>query len=633
VPVAEPAYDPKEQVSDLWIVPVDGSAPARRLTHTKTGEAGVAWSPDGRQIAFSTKRDGDDVNQIYLLDLAGGEARRVTQVAAGASDPKFSPDGKFILLQSAFDPIADQRKSRKYNARVYEAFPIRHWDHWLDEKRPHLLVQSLEPGAAAKDLLAGTKLAAMPGFDGVIGNSGSDLEPVWAPDGESIVFSATTNQHEAAFAHVVMRLWQVPATGGEPSQLTNGAHSISAASFSPDGKALFAIQEKNGPEPFQLTRVARFAWPNPGPPAIVTSRLDRGVTSYGLSPGGDTLYVLAEEHGHEKLFSVPAVGGAAKLAYESNLGCYSNLQVAARTSAPVLVSNWESAMQPLEVVRIDLAPGRHVPLTTFTAERAGAIDWQPLRHFWFTAKNGRRIHNMIALPPDFSESRKYPLVVFIHGGPHTMSRDQFHTRWNYHLLASPGYVVLTTNYTGSTGFGEKFAQAIQGDPLQGPGEELNEAVDEAIKRFPFIDATRMAAGGASYGGHLANWLEATATRFRCLYSHAGLINLESQWGTSDVIYHRELNNGGPVWEQGKVWRTQNPIRLAARFQTPILLTVGELDYRVPLNQTIEHWSVLQRRRVPSKLLVFPDENHWILKGENNRFFFQELHAWLARYLR
>ena len=213
-----------------------------------------------------------------------------------------------------------------------------------------------------------------------------------------------------------------------------------------------------------------------------------------------------------------------------------------------------------------------------------------------------------------------------------MSRDQFFIRWNYHLLAQPGYIVLMTDYTGSTGYGEKFAQEIQGDPLKGPGEELNEAADEAIRQFKFIDASRQAAGGASYGGHLSSWLQATTTRYKCLINHAGLVSLESQWGTSDTIYSREVNNGGPVWEQGPVWREQNPIRYASKFRTPMLITVGENDFRVPLNHTIENWSVHQRLKIPSRLIVFPEENHWILKEENSRFFYQEVHAWLKRWL-
>jgi dipeptidyl aminopeptidase/acylaminoacyl peptidase len=220
----------------------------------------------------------------------------------------------------------------------------------------------------------------------------------------------------------------------------------------------------------------------------------------------------------------------------------------------------------------------------------------------------------------------------MHGGPHNMWRDNWGLRWNYFMLSRPGYVVLLTNYSGSTGFGEAFAQSIQGDPFKGPGNEINEAADEAIRLYGFVDGSRQAAAGASYGGHLANWMQATTTRYKVLVSHAGLINLESQWGTSDTIYSREVSNGGPVWEQGAIWREQNPIRFAANFKTPILISVGENDFRVPLNQTLENWSVLQRLRIPSKLIVWPDENHWILKGENSRYWYQELHAWLKKYL-
>ncbi|NBX41790.1 MAG: S9 family peptidase, partial [Gammaproteobacteria bacterium] len=274
----------------------------------------------------------------------------------------------------------------------------------------------------------------------------------------------------------------------------------------------------------------------------------------------------------------------------------------------------------------------HRVLASFDDEKLAALDLPKLREFWFTSARGKRIHNFMLVPPGFDPDKKYPLLVVIHGGPHSQWRDQWVLRWNYHLLGAPGYVVLLTNYTGSTGFGEAFAQGVQGDPLASAGEELNQAADVAIRDFAFVDGTRSCAAGASYGGHLSNWLQATTTRYRCLVSHAGLINLESQWATSDTIYSRELNNGGPVWEQGSLWREQNPIRRAAAFATPTLVTVGEQDFRVPLNNSLEYWSVLQRRQIPSRLIVFPEENHWVLRGENSRYFFGELHAWFARWL-
>jgi dipeptidyl aminopeptidase/acylaminoacyl peptidase len=344
------------------------------------------------------------------------------------------------------------------------------------------------------------------------------------------------------------------------------------------------------------------------------------------------VYLTAEDAGLEKVYVMPAQGGAVQVAVDTDRGVYTNLKIASTSGAAVLVANWSSATEPAEVVRIDPTTRAHRRLTSFAVDEAARLDWQPLQHFWFTSSRGRRIHNMVALPPGFDPTRKYPLLVVIHGGFANMWRDAISLRWNYHLLARPGYVVLLTNYTGSTGFGEKFSRDILFDPFEGPAKDINEAADEAIRRFAYIDGARQAAAGASYGGHLVNWLEGTTTRYRCLISHAGLVNSEAQWGTSDGIYHRELMAGGPPWEQSKTWREQNPIRHAATFKTPMLLSVGERDFRVPLNNTLENWSALQRMKVPSRLLVWPNANHWISDGEDSRHFYAEVHAWLARWL-
>jgi dipeptidyl aminopeptidase/acylaminoacyl peptidase len=642
--VTNPSYDEKEQTSDLWIVPNDGSVEPRQITFTKAGESDVAWSPDSRRIAFSAKREGDDAAQIYLLDVAGGgEAQRVTSVSTGARAPQFRPDGRALLIVSNVYPgarddeankkAAKERKDRKYNVRAYDSFPIRNWDRWLDDMQPHLLVKLLDDRSPAVDVLAGTKLVAEPGFAGRTGEgSREDIDAAWSPDGASIVFAASTNRNTAAYAETSADLYQVSASGGEePKIIAHESGNYSRPRFSPDGKALFAVFNPNNGKVYNLDRLVRFDWPSLQNRKVVTATSDRSVNGYAFTPAGDTIYFTAEDSGLEKIYAVPAAGGDAKLAVDPKEGVYTSLTIA--QNAPVIVALWGSSVRPAEVVRVDVANGRHRNLSEFNSVVAGATDWQGPRHFWFTSKRGRKIHNMIFLPPGFDETKKYPLLVLIHGGAANMWRDQISLRWNYHLLAKPGYIVLATNYTGSTGFGEKFAQDIQGDPLKGPGEELNEAADEAVKQFSFIDGTRMAAGGASYGGHLANWLEATTTRYKCLISHAGLVNLESQWGTSDTIYSRELMNMGPVWEQGKVWREQNPVRYAANFKTPILLSVGEHDFRVPMNETLENWALLQRRRVPSRLLVWPDENHWILNAENSRHFYQEVWDWLGRWLR
>jgi len=248
---------------------------------------------------------------------------------------------------------------------------------------------------------------------------------------------------------------------------------------------------------YNLTRIVRFDWPSIANRKVVDDApFDRSAGSYTITSDNKTIYFTAEDSGLEKIYGVPAAGGETKMAVEPQRGVYTSLSVAAgvspagpaRTPAPtqVIVARWGSAVDPAEVVRIDPATRSHKNLTTFNVDSARNIDWYPPRHFWFTSKRGKQIHNMIVLPPAFDESKKYPLFVLIHGGAANMWRDDITLRWNYHLLAKPGYVILMTNYTGSTGFGEKFARDIQGDPLKGPGDEINEAADEAVKRFPFI---------------------------------------------------------------------------------------------------------------------------------------------------
>lgn len=641
--VTEPSYDDKEQRSDLWIVPSDGRAKPRQLTFSLAGEGGIAWSPDSRKIAFTAKREGDEVSQIYILNLAeGGEAIRFTTLSTGARSPQWRPDGKAILFQSSVYPgaatdsankkIAADRKAQKYKARVYEGFPIRNWDRWLDDTQTHVFIQSLEEGAKAKDILAGTSLVANPGFGGQTGLAGENLGAIWTPDGQGVVFVATTRRNAAAYSFVNVHLFLVDANGSEPRPLTPDDGSYANPSFSPDGKSLYCTFNPTNEWVYNHNRLARLPWPPAGAPQILTQSFDRSVGSYALTPDGKTIYLLAEDAGHEKLFSLRASGGNVKLVFDMNSGVYTSLVIPEKAPTTVLFGKWESATTPSEIVVFDLKNKGHRFLTEFTTAKAKALKLPPLRHFWFTNKDGMRIHNMLVVPPGFDESKKYPLVVMIHGGPHNMWRDFFFLRWNYHLLAAPGYVLLLTDYRGSTGYGEKFAQAIQGDPFVGPAADIHQGIDEALRLYTFIDSTRMAAMGASYGGHMVNWLQGTTTRFKCFVSHAGLINLESQWGTSDIIYHREVGSGGPVWEQGEVWRKQNPARYAAHFKTPVLVTVGENDFRVPINQSIEYWSYLQRLQVPSRLIVFPEENHWIQKGENSRFFYKELHTWLGKHL-
>ena len=648
VAVTEPAYEEDETVSDLWLVATDGKAEPRRLTATKDSEDGVQWSPDGTRIAFSAKR-GEEVSQVYVMDMTmPGEAQKITSLATGATGPKWSPDSKRIAFESRLYPgkLTDEenaaekkaREERDYNASSYDIFPIRQWNRWRDDLQTHVFVQDAVPGADAKDLLAGTEFVAQPGFAGVPSLASESLKPEWAPDGRALVISATQNLDDAAHSTTLYHLFLVPVAGGEPVALTGGEDwSCQSAEFAPGGDALYCLYEPLTEFAYNLTEIARFDWPKSGEaadfdaePVLLTSGFDRSVGDMTLSGDGRTIYFTAADEGRVRLFGVAASGRGSVTALDrASGGVYAGPQPAGRS----LVARWEDATNPAELVRVDTQSGRHTRLTAFNTDRAAALDRPPFREFWFESSLGRRIHSFVALPPGFDENGKYPVITLIHGGPHSSSLDADHIRWSPHLIAAAGYVVVMTDYTGSVGYGVEFSRAIQGDPLKTPGDELNEALDEAIRLYPFIDEDRQAAAGASYGGHLINWLQGTTTRFRTLVGHAGLVDLEGQWSTSDAVYHREINAEGPPWSDSPIWDEQSPSSYAANFSTPMMLTIGEKDYRVPVNQTIAAWTYLQRKQVPGRLLVFHDADHWIMKGAEARHYWEEVLAWLEEYLR
>src|SRR5258708_7566796 len=349
--VPEPSYTEGEQVSDLWLVPTDGSAEPRRLTNSKGGEGGVDWSPDSRRIAFTARREGDEQSQVYVLDLAsGGEARRITSLSTGASSRLWRPDGKAILFSSTIYPgattdsanrvAAAERKARKYNARVFDASPIRLWDHWLDDRRPHLFVQSLEPGAPARDLLAGSQLVQGAGFGGQLGTSGEELSAAWMPDGSGVVFAATVNRTDWTHGDVVQVLWLVPAAGGEPRRLTQGKDDYDAPQFSPDGKTLYAVMTPTNDHTFNNRRLVAAAWPTSGAAAMraVTGGPDHSVGRYTIAPDNRSVFFLAEDAGHERLFRAPATGGKEQEVGSMTSGTLGTLQVAratTRTASPI----------------------------------------------------------------------------------------------------------------------------------------------------------------------------------------------------------------------------------------------------------------------------------------------------------
>ena len=640
--VTEPGYDEKETTADLWIVPADGSAGPRKLTGGKSSETSYQWSPDGRYVAFTSRREGDEMAQLYLLNVKeGGEAQKLTSISTGVgslqwgSDTKsiplqWSPDSRKILFASRVYPgaysdsankrIAEEKKKNKYKARVYTQFPIRRWDQWVDEKQTHLFIQDIS-SSNATDIFSSVTISKTEGFNTVNAS--------WTPDGKSIIFSATTDAGVAAYQEPVSHLYKVSVDGGDAQQLTKDASSYSDPQFSPGGKYLFCLSGvANNKQLYNQEHLTRFDWPSMQNKTLVTKGLDRPINNFEVT--SNTIILSINDTANDKLYTLPLSGSSPQRLTKAAAGCFTNVTIS--DNGGVMVANYESSVMPPEIVRIN-TNGAHTFLSNFNAEKLKTLDLKPAEPLWFTSSRGKKIKSLLVKPAGFTAAKKYPLFVVIHGGPASSWKDNWSYRWNYHLLAQPGYVLLLTDYTGSVGYGEKFSKEIQFDPFKGPADEINEAAADAIKKFSFIDGTKQAAGGASYGGHLSNWLQGTTSHYKALISHAGLINSEAQWGTSDGIYHREIMAGGPPWEQAKTWVGQNPIRLAANFRTPVLVTVGELDYRVPMNNAFEYWSALRRMKVPSKLIVFPEANHWISKGEDSRFFYEELHNWLATYLK
>ena len=629
VPVTVPAYDPAQETGDIWIVTADGSAPARCLTGGHGLKSAPAWSPDGDRLAFVTKTAQDSVPQIYVIPVSGGDTRRITSQPAGARAPKWRPDGRALLFEATGAPPPSTGPVAA--PRIYDVMPVRFWNRWLDEHRPHPFVIELSDGAAPHDLLHGTSFAASPGFRGIFRTTERDtiesLQAQWSPDGLSVIFAAQVNADAMMHTRVFSSLFQLPVTGGEPTALTDAGESHSDPQFTRGGDTLYAIRKHWATDQVS-TRLARLSWPSPSGATVLTGQWERVIEGYALSRDGRTIYLDAADDGVQRVFQMPAAGGMPEPLTDTQEGAW-------RSLTPVeggLVALYETALQPPEVMRLGTPP---IPLTRFNTERLAQIDAPAPVHFRFTASNGKTIHNLLFHPPGFDPARKYPVVTLIHGGPAAMSTDAFtySASWFHpHLLATPGYVVLVTNYTGSIGFGERFASDVEKDVLRGPAQEILEALDEATRRYPYVDAGRQAAVGGSYGGYFVNWLNGHTDRFKCLVAHVGPFNNEAQYGTNDGGFEREVRMGGPIWEEGGQWKDQSPIRYARNFATPTLITHGERDYRVPLGEGLANFKLLQRLGVPSRFVVFPDEGHMIGYGDNARVFWQEVRSWLARFL-
>jgi dipeptidyl aminopeptidase/acylaminoacyl peptidase len=627
-----PDLDANRNAGDIWLVATDGKSQPLQLTRSGR-DSQPRFSPDGKRLAFVSTRDGS--SQIYLLSLDGGEAVKLTSLSTGASEPAWSPDGKSIAFSSEVypdckDDACNQKRDEaveknKVKARVYENLLYRHWTDWEDHKRGHLFVVPADGSAPPRDLLPGAD------YDVPTIQRGGPVPFAWSPDSKELCFTAVTEKVEAITTNG--ELFTVPADGSsEPKRITTNPGFDSGGIYSPDGKFIaYRFQERAGFEAdrWQLALYDRAS----GKVTSLTAAFDRQVESYAWTPDSKALFLNAEDKALVPIFRVSAAGGPVEPVIKEG----HNGEFVLSPNGRLLVFTRDSAVSPSEIFLANADGSNLRQLTRHNAEKLAPLDLSVPEHFWFEGADNTQVHAMLVRPPAFDAAKKYPLVLLMHGGPQGAWPDAWSYRWNYQMFASPGYVVLLVNRRGSTGFGQKFTDEVTNDWGNRAYQDLMKGLDAAIAKFPFIDSSRLAAAGASYGGYMAAWVAAQSKgRFKTIICHAGVYNLESMYGATEELWFPEWEFKGMPWTNEDGYKKYSPFHKAQEFgkyKTPMLVIHGEQDYRVPYTQGLELFTALQRQAVPSRLLIFPDEGHWILKPQNSKFWHAEVLSWLAQYLK
>ena len=611
-------------LSDLWLQPVAGG-PGRRLTAHEAGESSPAISPDGARVAFVAKRDGDEVAQLYLLRLDGGEAERITDLPSAPGSPRFTADGKRIVfsanvlgesLETTKAELARRKKEEKtlVLATVSERRLVRYWDRWLEQDEwPHLFSVDVSTRAVA-DLTPGMKR---------LGRLEGGLDFDVAPDG-SVVFAA--NSTEPPYRTLNTDLFLVPAGGGAPRNLTadNPAEDSSPV-FSPDGRTIAYGREAKGDGWPDRTRLALLDVAS-GKTKVLTETWDRVPQSWSFTHDGRTLVFLAEDRARTHVWSLPVSGGTPKLVWKGGRA------TAVEAAGPSgLVFAYTTFRRPAELATVKLDGSGFRNLTSWNDALMAQIDFGEEREVVFKGAGGDDVQMFVVHPPGFEKGKRYPLVHVVHGGPIGTSGDEFHLRWNAHAFAAPGYVVALVNFHGSSSFGQPFVESILGAPGDKPFQDVMAATDYLVAEGS-VDPKRVAAAGGSYGGYLVNWIAGQTDRFAALFSHAGIYSLLGQFG-SDLAYGRQHSYGAYPFTNPSAIERWSPNRYAASLKTPMLVVHGEKDFRVPITQGLELYGVLTAKGVPARLVAYPDENHWVLKGTNAKHWYGEVLGWLERWLK
>jgi len=614
-------------VSHIYSVNADGSG-LRPLTSGGRSATSARWSPDGKLITFTTG------GQLWLMNPDGTEQRQLTRISTGAQGPVWSPAGDSIGFLSEVYPEcatdecnqAEDEKIEKsgVKAKQTERLLYRHWDEWRDRKRTHVFVVNLAD-QKIRQITSGD-------LDSPPYSAASGVDFAFSPDGKEILFLRNPDPIEAISTN--SDIFSVALDGGAPRNLTidNRGYDVSPI-FTPDGKYIVFRSQKIPSFEADRWRIMRLDR-RTGEKVELTQGFDLHVDQMTLSKDGKSIFFIAGERGRSPIFVTDVeprtLGRDGKQIRRIAEGFFS--QVGPGPGDDRLIGVSASMSAPAEVVSIEVRTGG---LTNVSQANSRLPVRSPEELEWVGA-SGTVNHGFIVKPNDFNPNKRYPLIVLVHGGPQSAWNDSWSYRWNPQIYANAGYVVFLPNPRGSTGYGQKFIDEISGDWGGKVYVDIMNGVAEVIKR-PYVDKERIGAAGASYGGYMINWLlghnNDPRFRFKAFVSHAGVFNLESMAMATEELFFVEWEFGGMPWENSESYTRWSPHRFVEKFDTPTLVTHGELDFRVPIGEGLQLYTALQRRGVPSRLLYFPDEGHWILKPRNSRLWHSNVLDWFGRHLK
>jgi dipeptidyl aminopeptidase/acylaminoacyl peptidase len=617
-----------ESTSDLWLLATDGKT-QKQLTSAPGKSSGPKWSPDGKSIAFVSKRGNDEMAQIYVISPDGGEARRVSKMPFVPSGLKWSRDSKMVHCIAWTWPDASDAKHKerekelkenKVKAYVIDDAAFRYWDKWIaDGKRPLVFAVDLDSGNH-RNLMAKTD-RCLPPYEP------SDKDYDVSPDGKELCFVAENVKEIGTDANHDLFTLDLTKEDAKPINLTvdNLAQDTSPA-YSPDGKHLAFLRQTI--KFFYADRNRLMVRDKAtGQTRCLTEKYDRSVSSPKWFPDARRLYVETEDSGFHGITLV-GLQGEPRQMFEKDI-TERSMDVAVSKRISVFLRS--SFNQPPKVYAHYVLQDQTIALEKFNDDLVGSWQLGQVQNVTFKGASEKDVQMFIVFPPNFDPKQKWPLVQMIHGGPHNAFTSDFSFRWNPQLWANQGWVVAIVNFHGSSGFGQEFTDAITGDLGTKPMEDIMKATDWLLKQG-YIDESRMAAAGASYGGYMVAWLNGHTDRFKAMVCHAGVYNWHSQMA-SDLVRGRGRALGAEPWggDLAKVDK-QSAQRFAANFKTPTLVIHGEKDYRVPVTQGFEYFNTLKMKGVPTRLVYFPDENHWILKPQNSRLWHKEVFSWINKHI-